>query len=114
MPADLSAGGVTFVFAGGLSNSSTPPGKGFALDISGKETLRFDAPALAAWKSADGRVELQFETLRYSGGGDALGLFHLKVPRELLKPGEPCRLGVRSLGDGGGRWFSLNHYRDVN
>ena len=113
VPHDMSADGVTFVFAGGLGNSSAPPSKGFALDINDKEALRFDVPQLGTWRSADKRVELQFETLRYSGGGDPLGLFHLKVPRERLKPGEPCRLSVRSLGSDSGRWFGLNGYRDV-
>ena len=110
---DRSADGVTFVFAGGLGNSSAPPSKGFALDINGQEALRFDVSPLGTWQGADQRVELQFEALRYTGGGDPLGLFHLKVARERLKPGEPCRLSVRSLGSDSGRWFGLNGYGDV-
>ena len=42
-----------------------------------------------------------------------MGVFYLRVPREMLKPGEPCRLSVRSLGSGSGRWFGLNRYSDV-
>jgi hypothetical protein len=35
------------------------------------------------------------------------------VARDLLTPGKPCRLGVRSLGAGSRRWFGLNPYTDV-
>jgi hypothetical protein len=39
---------------------------------------------------------------------DQFGLFHLMVPCDMLKPGEPCVLGVRSLETGSRRWFGLN------
>lgn len=42
-----------------------------------------------------------------------MGLFYLKVPRDMLKLGQPCRLSVRSLGSGTGRWFGLNPYGDL-
>jgi hypothetical protein len=34
----------------------------------------------------------------------------LTIPRDLIKPGEPCALGVRSLGKKSRRWFGLNPY----
>jgi hypothetical protein len=54
-------------------------------------------------------VELRFESRRVISV-DQFGLFHLTVPRDMLKPGEPCVLGVRSLGTGSRRWFGLNSY----
>ena len=100
---------ITFVFAGGLGFSSEPKTEGFALEINGKETLRFDLPEPKTWKSADRRVELRFDLLR-DMTVDQFGLFHLTVPRDMLKPGEPCVLSVRSLGTGSQRWFGLNPY----
>jgi hypothetical protein len=113
VPNDVPTEGVAFAFAGGLSHAAPPGGEGFTLEINGKEIMRFAAPPLDAWKSSDKRVELQFEVVRYTGGGDPMGLFYLKVPRNLLTPGEPCRLGVRSLRGGAGGWFALNRYNDV-
>jgi hypothetical protein len=34
---------------------------------------------------------------------DTFGLFHVTVARDLLTPGQPCRLSVRSLGAGSRR-----------
>jgi hypothetical protein len=103
---------VTFVFAGALGYSSQPATEGFALDINGKEVLRFDMPAPQQWVSADQRVELRFEPRR-SVSADQFGLFYVTVARDLLTPGKPCELGVRSLGTGSRRWFGLNPYTDV-
>jgi hypothetical protein len=100
---------VTFTFAGGLGFPSEPKTEGFVLEINGQEALRFDLPEPNAWQSADRQVELRFESLR-TVGPDQFGLFHLTVPRDRLKPGEPCTLSVRSLGTGSRRWFGLNPY----
>jgi hypothetical protein len=117
VPANLSDDQAIFAFAGGLCYSSAPPSKGFVLEINGKESLRFDVCHNdvweSTWQSADGRVELEFDSLRYTSGGDPVGVFYLKVPRDLLQLGQPCRLTVRSLGGGSGRWFGLNGYGDV-
>ena len=108
-PKDLSGDYVTFAFAGGLGFSSEPKTEGFVLEINGKEVLRFDMPAPGKWESADKRVELRMDVSR-TIGVDQIGLFFVKIPRDMLKPGEPCRLGVRSLGTGSRRWFGLNPY----
>lgn len=100
---------VTFVFAGGLGFASEPKSDGFVLEINGNESLRFDLPEPKTWQSAGKRVELRFESLR-TVSVDQMGLFHLTVPRDMLKPGEPCILSVRSLGTGSRRWFGLNLY----
>jgi hypothetical protein len=103
---------VTFVFAGGLGYSSQPKTEGFALEINGREAIRFDMPAPAKWTSADKRVELRFEPRR-AVTEDQFGRFYLTIPREMLKPGAACQLGVRSLGAGSQRWFGLNPYFDT-
>jgi hypothetical protein len=109
VPKDHAGDRVTFVFAGGLGFGSDPKSEGFALEINGKEALRFDLPEPKAWQSADKRVELRFVCSR-TNAVDHLGLFHLTVPHDMLKRGEPCVLGVRSLGTGSQRWFGLNPY----
>jgi hypothetical protein len=106
---ESSSNSITFVFAGGLGFGSDPKSEGFALEINGKESLRFDLPDPKTWQSADKRVELRFDERR-TLSVDHFGLFHLTVPRDMLKPGEPCVLAVRSLGTGSQRWFGLNPY----
>ena len=117
VPADLAEDRATFVFAGTFGYGSAPPSKGFVLEINGKETLSFDTPSArqweTRWQSADQQVELLFYALRYAPNGHPLGLFYLKVPRDRLTLGEPCRLGVRSPGGGSGRWFGVNRYADM-
>ena len=58
---------------------------------------------------ADKRIELRLDARRVIGP-DYIGLFFLTMPRDLLKPGEPCRLGVGSLGSGSHGWFGLTPY----
>jgi len=109
VPKGLAGDRVTFVFAGGLGYATEPKTEGFVLEIDGKEVLQFDLPEPTTWQSADKRVELRFD-IRRSLSSDRFGLFHLTVPREMLKAGRPCVLGVRSLGTGSNRWFGLNPY----
>jgi hypothetical protein len=109
VPKDFSGDRVTFVFAGGLGFSSEPKTEGFVLEIDGQGVLRFDMPATGKWESVDKRVELRLD-VRRTNALDQFGLFFLKVPRDVLKAGEPCRLGVRSLGTGSRRSFFLNPY----
>jgi beta-galactosidase len=110
--ADFSADRATFVFAGGMGNSSQPKTKGFALDIDGREALRFDMPAPERWESPDKRVTLRFEKRRVVME-DIYGLFYLTIPRDMLTPGTPCQLSVHSLGKGSLRWFGLNPYSNA-
>jgi hypothetical protein len=103
---------VTIVFAGGLGFASEPKTAGFALDINGHEAIRFDLPEPHQWRSSDQRIELNF-VARRTVSVDQFGQFRLTMPRDQLKPGEPCRLTVRSLGTGSRRWFALYPYLDV-
>jgi hypothetical protein len=104
-----SSNSVTFVFAGGLGFGSEPKSDGFVLEINGKEVVRFDLPEPKTWQSADKRVELRFDSSR-AVSVDQFGLFYLTIPRDMLKPGKPCVLAVRSLGTDSRRWFGLNTY----
>jgi hypothetical protein len=112
VPTNLSADSVTFVFAGGLGFNSQPKTDGFALDINGKEAIRFNLPPPDHWESADKRVNLRFETKR-TVTEDSFGLFYLKIPRDMLTPGKTCQLTVRSLGSGSQRWFGLIPYTNT-
>jgi hypothetical protein len=113
VPADAKQSSVTFVFAGGLGYSSQPKTAGFVFLVNGRETARFDlADRAAKWVSADRKVELRFVPRRHIPQ-DCLGIFYAVISSELVKPGEPCRLGVRSLGSGSRRWFGLSPYSDV-
>ncbi len=109
VPGELLGDRVTFVFAGGLGYGSDPKTEGFVLEIAGKETLRFDLPEPKIWHSADKRVALRFDCSR-TNSVDHFGLFHVTVPRDMVKPDEPLLVGVRSLGTGSQRWFGLNPY----
>ena len=109
VPKDHKGDRVTFAFAGGLGYQTQPKTEGFVLEVNGKEALRFDLPEPRTWTSADKRIELRLDARRVIGP-DYIGLFFLTIPRDLLKPGEPCRLGVHSLGSGSQRWFGLNPY----
>jgi hypothetical protein len=111
-PADPRESRVTFVFAGGLGWRSQPKTEGFALLVNGRELLRFDiARDYHVWSAKDGTGKLWFVPKKLLPE-DALGLFYLSVPVQFLKPGEPCRLAVRSLGQGSRRWFGLNPFTD--
>lgn len=109
LPTGLASDLVTFVFAGSLGFGSEPKTEGFALDINGREALRFDLPEPTTWQSEDGRVTLRFESRR-TVTVDHFGLFHLTLSSAMLTPGAPCTLAVRSLGSGSQRWFGLNPY----
>jgi hypothetical protein len=109
MPKDFSGDRVTFVFSGGLGFSSQPKTEGFVLEIDGRDAVRFDMPATGKWESTDKRVELRLD-VRRRNSLDEFGLYFLKLPRDMLKAGQPCRLGVRSLGTGSQRSFFLNPY----
>ncbi len=105
---------VTFLFAGGLGYRSEPKTDGFVFLVNGVEQVRFDLPgATNRWRSADGGIELRFLALR-EPPQDQLGVFQLSLPRTLVPPGQPCRFGVRSLGQGSRRWFGLNLYPDAS
>jgi beta-galactosidase len=103
----------TFVFSGALGYLAQPKTAGFALDINGKEALRFDVSDKPEWRSSDGNVQMRFDVRIKHESGDRFGLFHLTVPSEMLTPGKPCRLTVRSLSQNSRRWFGLHHITEL-
>ena len=113
LPADWKGATATFVFAGGIGFLSQPRTKGFTLLLNGKEALAFDVTQdRSVWRSADKRVALHFVPMRPMPQ-DGIGLFYVCVAADLLTPGKPCTLAVRSNGAGSRRWFGLNPYADV-
>ncbi|MFA6243920.1 MAG: hypothetical protein WC655_23455, partial [Candidatus Hydrogenedentales bacterium] len=107
---------VTFVFAGGfpfLTPPSSPPG--FTLTVNGRRVVDFDTTQTQAqWAGVDKRT-----TLLYVPGhvqpswSESAGRFYLSVPAELVTPGSPCTLEVRSRGSDNKRWFGLHPYADL-
>lgn len=100
---------VTLIFAGGLGNVKDPKTDGFMLEMNGKELLKFDLPQPSEWKSEDGNAVLKFD-VKTSDALGWYGVFTLTITGENLPAGKAIRLGVRSLGKGSNRWFSLNPY----
>lgn len=114
LPADWRGATATFVFAGGLGFVSQPRTKGFTFLVNGKDALAFDVTQdRSVWKSADRKVALHFVPVRPMPQ-DGIGLFYVALAADLLTPGKPCTLGVRSNGSGSRRWFGLNPYTDVS
>jgi len=115
VPANWKADHATFVFAGGLGWQSEPRTKGLSFLVNGRDVLRFDLAERypLPWTAGGGKVSLRF-VVRRRIPQDDLGLFFVTVPGELLVPGKPLRLGVRSLGTGSQRWFGLHPYTDAH
>jgi hypothetical protein len=114
VPKDWKNEPATFIFAGGLGYQSQPKTEGFVFLVNGQEQFRFDlADQYPKWTSADRRVSARFVVLRQVPQ-DQLGLFYVTLDRDLIKPGEPCRFGVCSLGSGSHRWFGLNPDADLS
>jgi hypothetical protein len=87
---------------------SQPRTDGFAFLINGRHALDFDlAREPQAWHSPDQRVSLLYAP-RWSSREDTAGFFYIAVSRELVTPGQPLRIGVRSKGADSLRWFSLH------
>jgi beta-galactosidase len=113
VPKDWKDEPATFVFAGGLGYRTQPKTEGFVFLVNGQEQFRFDlADKYSKWTSPDGRASARFMVFRQLPQ-DQLGLLFVTLDRGLIKPGEPCRFGVRSLGDGSRRWFGLNPDADL-
>ena len=102
-----------FVFLGAIGFRSQPTTEGYALDINGREKLRFDVTAeYTRWQSDDSDASLVFYPT-WTSSEDAAGFFYLTVSPKLVSEGEPVRVGVRSLGSGSQRWFALHPVKDV-
>ena len=104
---------VTFVFLGAVGYQSQPRTEGYSFAVDGKDMVRFDVTRrLRHWRSADGKVVLMFRPT-WTSDVDAAGFFYVSVSRDLLTPGKPLRLAVRSLGTGSARWFAIHPVTDV-
>jgi hypothetical protein len=102
-----------FVFLGGVGWESEPKTEGFALVVNDEEGLRFDVTRQPdQWQSGNGFVRLLYVPT-WTSEVDSGGFFYAVVDRSRLRPGTPCTLGVRSLGDGSKRWFALDPVTDV-
>jgi hypothetical protein len=113
VPDSLSGDFVTFVFAGGLGWVSQPKTEGFILCVNGKDAVHFDVcRGRGLWRDETNRTTLSFAPHRMTSE-DTAGLFYLGVSRNLVAPGQPCRLAVKSLDSGSQRWFALHPYTDV-
>jgi hypothetical protein len=104
---------VTFAWAGALGWVSMPEAA-FELALNGTPLLTFGVTRESAqWRSADGRCTLAFDSRVLYGSEDALGVFYLTVPRDMLRAGEPVALRVSGQAANSRRWFMLQEYTDV-
>ncbi|NIA12823.1 MAG: hypothetical protein GWP08_01990 [Nitrospiraceae bacterium] len=106
----------TFVFAGGFPFMAPPSGlPGFTLVVNGRRVLDFDTTKTQIrWLSEDGTVSLLYVPGHVKPSwSETAGLFYLAVPRNLLTPGEACKLEVRPRGSDNKRYFGLNPYDDL-
>lgn len=74
----------------------------------GERTLRFENPATAPgapWSVAGDGLTLRFRPTRVDKHGDVFGFATLRVPGELLRPGEPLQLEVRGDASGSTIWY---------
>ncbi len=107
---------VVFVFAGGFPFKDPPKtNPGFTLCVNGTRVLDFDTVKTATlWQSDDKRAGLFYApSPSRPSWGDTMGLFYVSVPGSLLRPGEACKLTVRSRGSENDRWFGLTPYADI-
>jgi len=113
VPEAFDGDGVTFVFAGGLGWISQPETGGCTFNVNGEDAFDFDVVSgFGSWHNQGGSVALSLFPKGITNE-DTVGLFYLRIPAALLRPGEPCRLAVRSQGKGSQRWFALHPYNDV-
>ncbi len=106
---------VIFMFAGAVGYINDPKTEGFSLLVNDQEVLRFDVTLeTQEWKGKDDGVSL-FYYPTWSGptGPDSSGLFFLTLPKDRVTQAQPCRLAVRSLGEGTRRWFGVHPLADV-
>ncbi|HOF39975.1 MAG TPA: glycoside hydrolase family 2 TIM barrel-domain containing protein, partial [Candidatus Hydrogenedentes bacterium] len=107
---------VTFVFAGGFPFMEPPlTNPGFTLAVNGQPLVDFDtSKTQTQWPGRDGRSALLYVPGHVQPSWSyTAGLFYLTVPRDVLVPGQPCRLEVRSRGSDNRRYFNLNPYTDI-
>ena len=113
LPEAFDSDAVTFVFAGGVGWISQPETSGFMFMINGEDVLDFDLRSgSATWRNEERAVALSLFAKRVTNE-DTVGLFYLRIPAALFEAGAPCRLAVRSKGEGSRRWFALHPYDDV-
>ena len=104
---------VYFVFLGAMGYRSQPVTDGFALEVDGRQRLRFDITRdLTHWQSNEDGTSLLFYPT-WTSDEDAAGFFYLTLPVESTNRGKSMRIGIRSLGKGSRRWFALHPVNDV-
>ncbi|MCL7937169.1 MAG: hypothetical protein M8844_03330 [marine benthic group bacterium] len=108
VPEDLAAAEtVTFVMLAGIDANDDR--RRFELSIDDRPVLRFENPAEAVeesriWEGCEG-VSGEFRVTLVDRYADAMGFLFLHVPRALVVPGAPLRLGVRGESAGTRTWF---------
>jgi len=112
VPKELKADGTfTFKWVAALGWISEPAAE-FQLMLGDKKLLQFGVTQQrTTWKSADGKVTLEYLPMgQMAGGQDSSGIMSLTLPAAMLKPGEKALLRVRAPQTGSKRWFGLYHY----
>jgi hypothetical protein len=109
VPAEFAQEAATFVMLAGID--ATEDVREFVLSLNGRAVLRFETPTVAetgtvTWKG-DAGVEADFRVTLVDRYADAMGYLLLRVPHQLLAPGEPLRLSVAGEDAGSRTWFMV-------
>jgi hypothetical protein len=109
VPAGFDEDAATFVILAAVD--ATDDAREFVLSIDGRPAVRFETPIVAAkgtlnW-AGDGGVRAEFRVVLVDRYADAMGYLLLRVPRRLLRPGEPLGLSVAGESAGSKTWFMV-------
>lgn len=107
VPADLVGEDATFVWLFGLD--VTPERRRFELLVDGEVRAEFRNPATSArgeWSvPLTGGGELRFRVTKVDRYEDVMGTALLRLPREMVRPGEAVRLEVRGESADSRAWY---------
>ncbi|MFC1726278.1 glycosyl hydrolase-related protein [candidate division KSB1 bacterium] len=106
VPEDYKNDFVTFVWIAGLGVNLGD--KKFDLFINDKYNLSFRTANEFKWTvTGNSGTELQFEAVQVDAAEDLFGFMFLKIPLNIVKPGEPVKICVTGEEAGSSAWFMV-------
>lgn len=106
--APAEARSTVFAFTGTISHETGQ----MEMFVDGKYALRFDlGPSDGIQRWQRGAYELAFVSKQHTAGNS--GIFLLRVPAEVVRPGIPLEIRVQPAAGTPEAWFALKSYRDT-